>query len=195
MDLTAHGRGQARWAGDQASHDHDHSFVLRAKAISKRSFSSSLGVQCNSRVCISFIISSTGKRQARRKPSTLAIRCGGQARVESTTKTPHQLPLYSSSSQIHADSSSTAHTSSRSRPELAAVFPNHTPLFPIRSQQTACDCLQHACVIDDMAKSMAILHNGLVCPEIEVRASCNVCKFHSGYGLRHLESTPNHRRE
>ena len=63
---------------------------------------------------------STCKRQARRKSSTLAIRCGGQARVESTTKPA--LYMYSSSSQIHADTSSTTHTERRSRLECSC-FP------------------------------------------------------------------------
>ena len=91
-------------------------------------------------------LSSTCKRQARCKPSTVAIHCGGQARAESTIKPA----VYNSSSQIHANSSSTTHTLHRSRPELAAVFPNRTRLC-FRSQQIAHGRLQISCTTDDMA--------------------------------------------
>ena len=81
-------------------------------------------------VCITIFLYSTCKRQARRKPSTPAICCGGQAPVELTLKPA----LYSSSSQIHADSSSTTHTGTgrRSRPGVGfTCFPKPHALSPM----------------------------------------------------------------
>ena len=114
--------GAVRRNGRETSHDH--SFVLRAKA--KGNLETMIFIVTLSTVQLASLhfLYSTCKRQAIRiEPSTLAIRRGGQARVESTAK----LALHSSSLQIHTDASSTTHTGRRSRPELAAVFPKlHT---------------------------------------------------------------------
>ena len=87
-------------------------------------------------VCIAIFLYSTCKPQARRTPSTPAIRCGGQAPVELTLKPA----LYSSSSQIHADSSSTTHTGTgrRSRPGIGfTCFPQTARLVSHPSKPRA----------------------------------------------------------
>ena len=104
-------------------------FEVRTKGESKRSF------HCNSRLQtfalpFSFILPASGKQDASRRR---------RRRYAVEAKLQLKPALYSSSSQIHADSSSTTHTLAPGvEVDLglaSPVFPNRTPCLP--SQQTA----------------------------------------------------------
>ena len=83
MDRTARGRGQVR----QSSQSHESQlFLLRStSSSSRRRIEMKFFIATLSTVQVGAFLFSTCKRQARRTPSTPAIRCGGQALVESTT--------------------------------------------------------------------------------------------------------------
>ena len=80
MDRTARGRGQVR----RSSQSHE-SQVRSTSSSSRRRIKMKFFLATLSTVQVGAFLYSTCKRQARRTPSTPAIRCGGQARVESTT--------------------------------------------------------------------------------------------------------------
>ena len=90
---------------------------------------------------------STCKRQARRRPSTPAIRCRGQARVDH--KNPVSFSLRTST-RIHADSSSTAPTGRRSRPKLGCICFLKPRVF-LSDPSKPHAAVRRSCETDDMA--------------------------------------------
>ena len=81
-DRTARGRGQVRRSSQS------HESQLRStctSSSSRRRIKMKFFLATLSTVQVGAFLYSTCKRQARRTPSMPAIRCGGQARVESTT--------------------------------------------------------------------------------------------------------------
>ena len=82
MDRTARGRGQVR----RSSQSHESQLrSTSTSSSSRRRIEMKFFLATLSTVQVGAFLYSTCKRQARRTPSTPAIRCGGQARVESTT--------------------------------------------------------------------------------------------------------------
>ena len=130
---TARGRGQVRRS--LQSHTFLQASKFERKANRNEVFIANRDSRCLHYHFPLFYLQAASKTQAFDAAGP-AIRCGVQAPVELTLKPA----LYSSSSQIHADSSSTTHTGTgrRSRPGVglaSPVFPNRTPCLP--SQQTA----------------------------------------------------------
>ena len=145
---TARGRGQVRRS--LQSHTFLQASKFERKANRNEVFIANRDSRCLHYHFPLFYLQAASKTQAFDAAGP-AIRCGGQAPVELTLKPA----LYSSSSQIHADSSSTTHTGTgrRSRPGAGfTCFPKPQTLSPIpanRARSSSADQAQIA--IDDHA--------------------------------------------
>ena len=141
--------GSVRWDGSYGVRNlTSHNFVLRVRAEgeSKWSFSSQLWVQSKS--VLFFILPASGKPDARLRRRRYDV----EAKLELSRPQTHG-PLSSSlrtSKQIHADSSSTAHSGHRSRPELGcSCFPKPHVFLSDPSKRRA--VVRRSCATGDMA--------------------------------------------
>ena len=127
------------WSGETDRSSQSHESQLRTS--SQRRIEMKFFIATLSTVQVCAFLYSTCKRQARRTPSTPAIRCGDQARVESTTKPALFFSSYFDPNPRGLKLNYT-YTGRRSRPEIGcSCFPKpHVFLsifFRSRSQQAA----------------------------------------------------------
>ena len=143
MDRTARGRGQVRRSSP--SHESQLRSLNRLEFEPKAKFF----IATLSTVQVGAFLYSTCKRRARRTPSTPAIRCGGQARVESTTKPALFVSSYFDANPRGLKLNCTL-SGRRSRPELGcSCFPKpHVFLYDPSKRRAV---VRRSCATGDMA--------------------------------------------